>query len=597
MLRVEVSQQGHPSQTYHFQKNRVEVGRGANCDLVLTAPGISTIHAHIVLSEGRCLVIDQNSTNGTYLHGAPIHGPTKVMPYEAVYICSYCLHIEVAQDNASIPVTNASPHPPASEPPMVAPSSAAPARPTLPETPAPNSPPHLKQVSAADHATTLPPKSEEESNKRSGAQRITVQPNPNSTGSGPQDNGIELRRWAVPAAPKYTTQDEQGLARVFAALAQPFVETNTLPNGDEATRAGLYALAQAQLSVNLSPQSSELGQGAERIVQALCGIGPLSEILRSGLLDKPGNELVARAFEPIRIRDHASLQDWQVQDSATLHPWALGFAAARLLGQPNVPQKSTLHRRLSNGLQLSYIPAQELQNGPLLMLHAAAPPAKSWDHYCSAHAIAAHTKSLLETAIAQGCPITVIESEAGPESLWNALQAYALEHSSLCHIGWSTDASLCTRAFNFCADASPSEQLRLCDQAQRLSLAPILAVDHPSQDCLRALLRGRSPATRSFWLRLKGANVDDDAALAAMQTQLKLQPQAAAGLSILVTRSKDATPGQISRIQEYAAIPGKPIQETLLLTRKDGQLLPEAPNASSFHSNAAQRSFTVAPNV
>lgn len=602
MLRVEVSQQGHPSQTYHFRKDRVEVGRGANCDLVLTAPGISTIHAHIVHSEGRCLVIDQNSTNGTYLHGSPIDGPTKVLPYEAVYICSYCLHIEVTQEAApqetSEPPLVATPEPsPAGSPTQPSakaepPAPAQPVRPTIEQAPAPQ--PQLRErTSNAVAETTLPPKVPSPASK-SGAQRITVQTNPDQT-SGTQESGIELRRWAVPGAPKHSSQDEQGLARVFAALAQPFIESNTLPKGDEKSRASFFALAQAQLSVNLSPQSSQLGQGAERIVQALCGIGPLSEILRTGLLDPPDTQLVAKAFEPLRIRTHAAKQDWQAQESRTLHPWALNFAAARLLGRPTPPTQSILHQELTNGLRLSYIAPQDLQGGPLLMLHAAPAVAQDWEQYCNTHRLQAHTKALLQEAVNHRSPITIIEAQTGPDSLWSALQSYALEHSSLCRIAWSPYASTCPRAFNFCANESHSEQIARCRQAQGLSLAPILAVDQPNQDCLRALLRGdRSPA---FWFRHETKTVDEEPVLAGMQTQLKLQPKAQAGLCVLVGPPGDAVHGQIEQIREFSATPGQPMQARVLLSRQDGQLVPQDSKDNSFHSKAAQRTFTVAPSL
>lgn len=612
MLRVEVSQQGHPSQTYHFQKHRVEVGRGANCDLVLTAPGISTIHAHIVFKEGRCLVIDQNSTNGTYLHGAPIHGPTKVQPYEAVYICSYCLHIEAIEEQALPSVQEPS------EPPLLAPAPAPapkePIRPTVPElqakkpSPAPEpvqpstqsgtlgqtAESNRKQADTLGQAT-LPPSSEDPSSGKGSAQRITVQASPASKASNSQDSSIELRRWAIPAAPKHSSQDQQGLARVFAALAQPFIESDTLPKGDEKSRASFYALAQAQLSVNLSPQSSQLGQGAERVVQALCGIGPLSEVLRSGLLDKVGAELVAKPFEPLRLRNHSSQEDWQLQESTSLHPWAIDFAAARLLGLPRPPKESRLHQRLSNGLRLSFICAQDLQCGPMLMLHAPLAPAKSWEHYCSTHAVEAHTKALLEEAVKQGCPITIIEADPGPENLWNALQSYALEHSSLCHIGWRKDASCCPRAFNFCADESPSEQARMCQEAQSLALAPILAIDHPSQACLQRI--SRDPNTRAFWIRHLASSFDEDPVLAAMQALLKLQPKAAAGLCVLVSACGTSKCSQIEQIQEFSALPDQPIQEELLLTRQDNRLLPKAPHSGSFKSKAAQRSFSIAPDL
>ena len=45
------------------------VGRSPNCGLVIDDPGISRRHAVFLVKDGRCLVRDVGSRNGTYRNG------------------------------------------------------------------------------------------------------------------------------------------------------------------------------------------------------------------------------------------------------------------------------------------------------------------------------------------------------------------------------------------------------------------------------------------------------------------------------------------------------------------------------------------------
>lgn len=56
----------------------VTVGRGDGCTLVLSDEYVSSRHARLVPSDGEWLVEDAGSTNGTYVDGARVGGPTPV---------------------------------------------------------------------------------------------------------------------------------------------------------------------------------------------------------------------------------------------------------------------------------------------------------------------------------------------------------------------------------------------------------------------------------------------------------------------------------------------------------------------------------------
>ena len=55
---------------YHFDHDRIVLGRGRGADLRLPHAGISTHHATIHRQDGQYLIVDNNSTNGTYVNGS-----------------------------------------------------------------------------------------------------------------------------------------------------------------------------------------------------------------------------------------------------------------------------------------------------------------------------------------------------------------------------------------------------------------------------------------------------------------------------------------------------------------------------------------------
>jgi diguanylate cyclase (GGDEF)-like protein len=60
-------------QVLPLRKNKMILGRGVDCDLMIEDPGISRRHARLVcIPEGAVQIIDLDSTNGTYVNGRRI---------------------------------------------------------------------------------------------------------------------------------------------------------------------------------------------------------------------------------------------------------------------------------------------------------------------------------------------------------------------------------------------------------------------------------------------------------------------------------------------------------------------------------------------
>ena len=56
----------------------ISVGRGSECDVVLDDERVSRRHATIRLLGSRAVIEDAGSTNGTYVDGVRIEGPTEL---------------------------------------------------------------------------------------------------------------------------------------------------------------------------------------------------------------------------------------------------------------------------------------------------------------------------------------------------------------------------------------------------------------------------------------------------------------------------------------------------------------------------------------
>ncbi|GIW91614.1 MAG: hypothetical protein KatS3mg109_2046 [Pirellulaceae bacterium] len=61
-------------------KQETLIGRHPDCDIVIEDSNVSRFHAKIVSSQGRHLIVDLKSRNGTWLNGAPIGAPAFAEP-------------------------------------------------------------------------------------------------------------------------------------------------------------------------------------------------------------------------------------------------------------------------------------------------------------------------------------------------------------------------------------------------------------------------------------------------------------------------------------------------------------------------------------
>src|SRR6185436_2569698 len=90
------------------------VGRVQGNDLMLPKGNVSKRHARLLYRDGRFIVTDLNSTNGTYVNRRRISQATIVREGDRIYIGDFVLRIEVSDgsaDSAPVEATGSGPVP------------------------------------------------------------------------------------------------------------------------------------------------------------------------------------------------------------------------------------------------------------------------------------------------------------------------------------------------------------------------------------------------------------------------------------------------------------------------------------------------------
>ena len=91
---VILTEKGGPTQRLDFDAEEITVGRVDENDICLPKGNISKKHTKIVVKDGKIIVLDLKSTNGTYVNGKKLAGPQVIQPSDTVYIGDFILNVE-----------------------------------------------------------------------------------------------------------------------------------------------------------------------------------------------------------------------------------------------------------------------------------------------------------------------------------------------------------------------------------------------------------------------------------------------------------------------------------------------------------------------
>src|SRR5260221_3799154 len=94
MFSVVISEKGGGERRELFDKPEINVGRVQGNDLMLPKGNVSKRHARLLFSDGRFIVTDLKSTNGTYVNGRKIAQATIVREGDKIYVGDFVLRVE-----------------------------------------------------------------------------------------------------------------------------------------------------------------------------------------------------------------------------------------------------------------------------------------------------------------------------------------------------------------------------------------------------------------------------------------------------------------------------------------------------------------------
>ena len=103
MFAIIISEKGGAERRESFDKNEINVGRVQGNDLMLPKGNVSKHHARLLFRDGRFIVTDLKSTNGTYVNGRKIAQATIVREGDKIYIGDFVLRLETNGASAAPP--------------------------------------------------------------------------------------------------------------------------------------------------------------------------------------------------------------------------------------------------------------------------------------------------------------------------------------------------------------------------------------------------------------------------------------------------------------------------------------------------------------
>ena len=96
MFAIVISEKGGAERRETFDKHEINVGRVQGNDLMLPKGNVSKRHARLLFRDGRIIVTDLKSTNGTYVNGRKIAQATIVREGDKIYVGDFVLRVELS---------------------------------------------------------------------------------------------------------------------------------------------------------------------------------------------------------------------------------------------------------------------------------------------------------------------------------------------------------------------------------------------------------------------------------------------------------------------------------------------------------------------
>jgi len=98
MAHLQILQGANQGQKISLEgKNKIVLGRSAECDIVINDPAVSRTHAQIMRLQGQCYLEDLKSRNSTFLNHQPVNTRTQLRENDRIKICDFVCSFHLDQ--------------------------------------------------------------------------------------------------------------------------------------------------------------------------------------------------------------------------------------------------------------------------------------------------------------------------------------------------------------------------------------------------------------------------------------------------------------------------------------------------------------------
>ncbi len=94
MFSVIIHEKGGQPRHQEFTQDQLTIGRVQGNNIILPKQNVSKRHSRIVVKDGKFIIVDLKSTNGTYVNGRKIASPMVVKPTDKIYIGDFILSLD-----------------------------------------------------------------------------------------------------------------------------------------------------------------------------------------------------------------------------------------------------------------------------------------------------------------------------------------------------------------------------------------------------------------------------------------------------------------------------------------------------------------------
>jgi pilus assembly protein CpaF len=348
MYAVVITDEGGVRRRLDFSKPELTVGRVQGNDIVLAKRNVSKQHARLTLQGEQAVVVDLNSTNGTWVNGRKITGAQPLKQGDKIYIADFIITLESADERSQ--TEGAMPR--VSEPPPLPKQSALPATSGVP----------IRRSIAARRATP------------GGSSVHGLQPDGSGTVSPPR---IQRRETSLPRArAKTETEISVGdplnnlLGRLAKRMDIDDINPASMKNQERwsAARAAIAETFLAMQTDGLVHADLDMRGLAHAALHEAVGLGALDDLLS----DESVRTIVVNGHKKIFVDKGEGLEATALQFSSARAVHRVARRLAAECGQ-ELEGRPVLNGRLSFGPSLTILQPPLVMGGSVIELRVHSP--------------------------------------------------------------------------------------------------------------------------------------------------------------------------------------------------------------------------------